>query len=257
MRWMGAKNSHNDEVEILITASQQDDIIKDLVSTGSWCIAEEEIPDPRSMPKIENTPGSFRLVFKSENGYPLALNLWLEECYHMSIDIDKPEVPDCVAWNSVLVDTEYHPDPVHMRYGSTTLQRCEDQKTQILPPPRFLANSAAVDTKIYILRLLDLLEALLVQVASAAEHTSTEPLYQFQILLQYLFLERPYQRGLLMPLLSETARSLYDKIVSKYKRKLTTRYEFDTKRLVSFEPWNVPIEDGMEKNSKSTDQEVK
>lgn len=101
----------------------------------------------------------------------------------MSIDIDKLEAPDYVAWNSVLVDTEYHPDPVHMRYGPATLQRCEEQKTRILPPPKFLAKSAAIDTKIYIPRLPDLLEALLVilQVVSAAEHTSTEPLYQFQI----------------------------------------------------------------------------
>lgn len=62
MRWMGAKNSHNDEVDVLITASQQDDIANDLISTGSWLLAEEKIPESQSMPIIENTPGSIRLV---------------------------------------------------------------------------------------------------------------------------------------------------------------------------------------------------
>jgi hypothetical protein len=49
---------------------------------------------------------------------PMFLSLWTADQYQLSVSRSEIiEVPDVVALNSVLVEEQYHPDKLLLRYG--------------------------------------------------------------------------------------------------------------------------------------------
>jgi hypothetical protein len=89
-----------------------------------------------------------------------------------------------------------------------------------------------------------MLEGLLQQsMVHGALQRESEAYYNVENMIRYLFLERPNQRDKVCELLSREVKFLLLDMLSSYKRKLPTKIDERTMKVISFEPLKLPAED--------------
>jgi hypothetical protein len=155
----------------------------------------------------------------------------------LNVDGEKIEVSDTHAWNVVLMEERFDlclswAQAVPISYTT----RITDG-VMVLPP--ILAQSIDMKYPIYIPTIPRMLDAILDQARyrviyaeNFRELLGYRPDYHLRNFVRYLHLEKPQQRGRLLPELVERNRGEMEAIVNKYKRKpLVTLSYFQNKEL--------------------------
>jgi hypothetical protein len=123
MRWSGARNFPQKEVNVLVRSSHLQVIVDDLIASGDWKISDSWVEYDGSM--INHT-AIHDVWLKSRWPDPFLeyLRFWPEELYKLSVTCNKTEVPDVFPREEVLLEEEYYRDlcerfgPQRLRYFS-------------------------------------------------------------------------------------------------------------------------------------------
>ena len=213
-------------LDFLIRDRQIGVITEDLVCTGNWvgvplvrAFGEDYLEPPLRV--FERTDGCF------------SIKIWSEEAAHLLVDppagdfIDtdgtvRPfliQAPCCEALNSVLLESDMHPNP---EIGMHNPRLLKIPNTRFLPHTLCQSTTREPQTKVYIPAVSRYLDALLAQVRSLQKSGYTSMAYgpraDVGFLVRYLFLEIPCQRRKLFPLLRSESKAELEKILDGYKR---------------------------------------
>jgi len=96
-------------MDILVRTSQAASICQALAQTGEW-LEVDESSIPALVTKSERTEHRSIRRFKRVDDY-WYISLCSEETYHLTVDTKKIQVLHPVNFNSVLVESEFHPNP--------------------------------------------------------------------------------------------------------------------------------------------------
>jgi hypothetical protein len=155
----------------------------------------------------------------------------------LNVDGEKVEVPETHAWNVVLMEERFDlhitwANAVSIGYTTRTVDG-----VKILPTIR--SQSADVKYPIYIPSIPRMLDAQLDQARYRVTHPenfpdlgTNRPRYHLRNFIRYLHLEKPTQRGKVLPELAERNRGEMEILLDKFQRKpLVTLASFSAKEL--------------------------
>ncbi|OAL53586.1 hypothetical protein IQ07DRAFT_608935 [Pyrenochaeta sp. DS3sAY3a] len=122
-RWMGSRGfSDHTTIDVLLRNGQLHSITSDLVRTGHWEKCDvQELERLLENDETDLIPKDLELALLGEADVVLErthhdrhqiyyMRFWSEETYRIKIDsCSLVEVPDVYAWNSYLMEEEYHP----------------------------------------------------------------------------------------------------------------------------------------------------
>ena len=202
---------------MLVRTSEISDILDELLASGRW---ERSETLPISSVALEQRV--FRIKSLHKDG--LFMTLWTEAIYHLSVDGENVEVPDCVAWNPVLIEELYHPDPENLIHGPSL-----SRNIRHMPP--YLARSSQ-RVPIWIPTVPRLLDALInqAQFQEEKEGCGLEPLIHISNFIRYLFLEEQQQRKRILPKLSSRNGNFLEARLGRYIRKPPGGYTLEAQK---------------------------
>jgi hypothetical protein len=138
-------------------------------------------------------------------------------------DVEPIVVMDILAWNANLMEERFA-TTIETAYITVTSEI--EKGFQIIPKIR----SSVKDVPIFIPSIPKICDALLDQLrycVTLAENfhgdSGNDPSYFLTKFIRYLYLERPSQRNLLLPLLADRNRGEMELRINKFKRKPTYR----------------------------------
>jgi len=142
----------------------------------------------------------------------------------LSVDCEKLEVPETHAWNWVLMEERFD---LHLSWAnadSISFTTRTANGVKILPTIR--TQSADKKHPIYIPSIPRMLDAMLGQARYRVTHPenfpelgTNRPRYHLQNFIRYLHLEKPTQRGKVLPELAERNRGELEVLLDKFQRK--------------------------------------
>jgi hypothetical protein len=236
MRWMGVKLPAADTLEVVVRTAQVKELVHAAVATGMWSISNSS----EEKAVFQQTLGATTMISNGTSWYPHCLRFWPEESYKISVGGPCIEVPDCTAWNPVLVEEKFHPDRPDLRFGPNTITSLAKLS---VAPTQTLSRASMQKSPLFIPSIPRMLEGLLQQsMVHGALQRESEAYYNVENMIRYLFLERPNQRDKVCELLSREGKFLLLDVLSTYKRKLPTKIDERTMKVTSFEPWNLSAE---------------
>lgn len=150
MRWTGSRNVPQDEVHVLLRASQREAIVADLI-LEDWQHAQQ-LPN-------ENSITDTILESRNPNQSFKYLRLSSEESYQLSIECAKVEVPDLSPRNPVLLEEEYDRGP-YSRFAPPVISKIS---YDVLPSPQHRAKLHQLGIAICVPTVEDHMNALLHQ----------------------------------------------------------------------------------------------
>jgi hypothetical protein len=204
-----------------------DSITADIVHTGHWVevplvqtFMEDYLQPPPHV--VERTDGSFSIKIWSEEAAHLLVDPPADECIDTGGTF-RPfliQAPWCEALNSVLLESDMHPNPETRSHYPRLLTT---PNIRFLPHILCQSTTRQPQTKVYIPTIARYLDALLAQIRWLQENgynslMASGPRSDVKFLVRYLFLEIPSQRKKLLPLLRSESRCQMEKILDEYKR---------------------------------------
>ncbi|PUU72270.1 hypothetical protein B9Z19DRAFT_1138313 [Tuber borchii] len=109
LNWMGVPVHSGYIMDILLRTSQAGSIYQALVQSGEWLeVDKSSIPELAILPESgeHDSIGWFKRY--DDQWY---ISLCTEDTYHIVVDTEKIQVPHPINFNSVLVESEFHPNP--------------------------------------------------------------------------------------------------------------------------------------------------
>lgn len=243
MRWSGANNLPQKEIDVLVRSSQLKAIVDDLVASGDWKMSNNWTENCTYAFMMNNT--SIKDIWLEtcidDPMFPY-LRIWPEELYKLSVDCHKIEVPDVWARERVLLEEEYYRDP-YERFGPPRLSTRE--RTPI-PNLQFRAKIRRLDVPIFIPTIEEHLNAYLDQQreqTKSGNRNGGSPVGQIENFIRYLYLEwTPTQEWLLNSKIHERNQPLMTELLSRTKRKQLILYDGVLKKSVFDKmPWELTI----------------
>ncbi|KAI9773524.1 MAG: hypothetical protein M1839_002060 [Geoglossum umbratile] len=222
MRWMGVAVSSSENVDFLIRDDQLDHIITDILATGRYESIPQDLNCRLHDPFVKQVPRLRRT--DNHRFHTLCLSLWSESVYMLTVTGPVVEIPDVFAWNNNLMEDRF--DPAAADVISTTYSSRLADGYQLLP--RTLAQSPESKYPVYVPSIPRFVDALIDQVRYRQTHNETYnyksmlhtlSAYHLTNLIRYIHLEKPHQRGKLIPELAERNRADMETRMNKYKRK--------------------------------------
>ncbi|KAI9801460.1 MAG: hypothetical protein M1833_002692 [Piccolia ochrophora] len=218
MRWMGLRTCPEENLDLLVRDSQADAILAAFLATDTFERVDQDISYrledryTKQVPRLRDTrcePSAFTCV-----------NLWTEAVYKLQVEDAEPvAVTDIHAWNVNLVEERFGtvPETAHITSSARTK---EGMRT--VPKVR----SSARGVPIFVPSIPRCCDAVLDQLSYRDTYPEdfegkmgNRPAYHLRNFIRYLYLERPSQRGLLLPLLAERNRAEMERRIDAFKRK--------------------------------------
>jgi len=243
MRWQGARNLPQREVDVLVRSSHLEVIVDDLIASGEWKVSENWSDSEYTM--INHT--AVRDVWLKSCWSDCLfeyLRFWPEELYKLSVTCNKVEVPDVFSRGEVLLEEEYYRDPCE-RFGAQRLRSFFKPDRPLLPRLQMRAKIMEREIPIFIPTIEEHLNALLDQ---AREEQETElwngnaPQSQVRNLIRYLYLDwTPTRNWLLSSKIRERNLELMTEKLDNYRRKPALSVDKAAMCTLSQMPWDLPI----------------
>jgi hypothetical protein len=169
----------------------------------------EQVPRLRDMRCDSSEPFSY-------------VSLWTETVYMLRVeDVEPIVVKDIYAWNPNLMEERFA-TTIETAYITVTSQI--ERGVRIIPK----ILSSVKDVPIFIPSIPRICDALLDQLRYRKTHAENfpkvlgnRPSYYLTNFIRYLYLERPSQQKLLLPLLADRNRGEMELMVNKFMRKPT------------------------------------
>jgi hypothetical protein len=242
MKWMGCANLPNGSVDVLVRSSRHDSILKDLLTLSDWEITQSQ---HRGIFEIFSEGETILKNTRDSSMWPY-LRLFPEELFFLSIDGPIIEVPDLWAWNTTLVEIEFHPDRKNFLYGPKNYTAyCAAS----LPPPKWQSRSLKCKIPIYVPTITTFINAMWDHVREYAD-VKNEMLesarYNIRNFIRYLFLDRPHQRELILSKMYDENREVMKDRIDGYKRKITISINPRTREIGPYKPWEAAYPNGQE-----------
>lgn len=234
-RWMGAPGILRNTCDILIRDTSLDNIDAALVSTGHWTIHDphtDDDADHHLCPEYDADLVLLRHTVSSDDEFHL-LCLWTESTYCINVDdCETVEVPDVYPWQSMLIESSWHPalhrddgwwfgpflhPDIHTVYPHLP-QRAAAPGPFFPSLPR--GRSARNTQKIFVPSLGPYLDALVYHKRWYQESKLglvASSLVQIRNLTRYLYLELDGQKFALLMVMEED--EFMEKYLKGYKRK--------------------------------------
>lgn len=170
-----------------------------------------------------------------------------EDLYFLSVDGPTIEVPDLMAGNSFLIESEYHPDKRNFRYGPFSLSPLDAR----IPPayrPRYTGSKFPImipTIQAYLNALFDHsreyegCKGLRREICTAAT-------WNIRNFIRYLFLELPHQRALILSRLNRRNRGAMEDKLDRYRRKFSMIMDPKTREIRTNIPWVTAYPEGQD-----------
>jgi hypothetical protein len=243
MRWSGARNIPQKEVDVLVRSSQLQVIVDDLIASGDWKISDNWVEYDGTM--INHT--AIRDVWLKScwpDSFLEYLRFWPEELYKLSVTCNKVEVPDVFSREEVLLEEEYCRDLCE-RFGPQRLRHFSIPDRPLLPLIQMRAKIMEREIPIFIPTIEEHLNALLDQLREQREtklFNGNAPQTQVRYFIRYLFLDwAPTRNWLLSSKIRERNLDLMTERLDNYWRKPLISYDAVNNCISSRMPWESPI----------------
>jgi hypothetical protein len=204
----------NQELDLLVRTSRQNDIVQCLLTSGCWVMADHKESDNgepvRQVPRLKRLGQDFHIL------------LWSENFYNLEVDGELCEVPHICAWNAVLAEPQfYHPPPPHIpahhvlpNPGVVCVPRTPDQT----PPP-----GRPKRTPIFIPTIPRYINSCLMRmiIDDSTPYTfpvGNNPRHDISYLIRFLFLEMDDQRAKFLPMLPGEHQKRMEQMLNRYIR---------------------------------------
>jgi hypothetical protein len=122
---------------------------------------------------------------------------------------------DRIAWNTVLVESRFHPDPINRKCGPRP-RLLSDGGIRFLSPVQ--DNSLSFSTPFYAPSIPHLLDSLLELVKCPKNYMILDPGIYIEHFIRYLFLEQIHQQMKILPAVTEHHRAALENRLNRYKR---------------------------------------
>ncbi|KAG0633815.1 hypothetical protein HOY80DRAFT_1005673 [Tuber brumale] len=251
LNWMGVPVFTSHTVDILVRNSQLTSIYHAFVQTGEWLGVDEptiqefhmggDRPEYRSVQRLKRY---------NESWY---INLCTEESYRISVDTKKVHVPHVLAYNSALVEAEFHPNASDRSVKPYLLT---DEKIKFVgdPPVTFPVFIPTIPE--YIDSCLDIIHDreyvkhkahLLPQMdIGYVEHTlRAQPHMDMDLFARYLVLSLPHQQDKLLAIIKNRKQlaEYFAEGERRQERRLKRITERRAKRAADSEPLlEIPLQ---------------
>ncbi|MCJ1405655.1 hypothetical protein MMC11_008884 [Xylographa trunciseda] len=220
MRWMGLRLCPEENLDLLVRNSQADSILTGLLATGCFERVDQEIGYRFGDAYTKQIP---RLCdMRCDPGFFTCVSLWPEAIYMLEVEAaELVAVKDIHAWNVNLAEKRFATVP---ETAYLTAPARIQEGTRVLP----WIMSSSTDVPIFVPSIPKICDAVLDQLRYRTTHAedfpgnrNNRPAYHLSNFVRYVYLERPSQRGLLLPLWAERNRAEMEQRVNAFKRKPT------------------------------------
>ncbi|RPA95971.1 hypothetical protein L873DRAFT_1696044 [Choiromyces venosus 120613-1] len=201
LRWMGVQVLPGYTMDILIRTSQVASICQALAQTGEWLEVDES-----SIPVLVTLAG--RKEYRSIRRFKRCDDQWYislcsEDTYRLTVDSEKIQVPHPVNFNSVLVESEFHPNPT----GRSTYWRSRPYLMTDKNIPFVWAAGGQVSFPVFIPRIPEFLDSCLNCLGGRNymdDDSCHIPHGDMSYLARYLLLDLPHQQDKLLSKVKNT-----------------------------------------------------
>ncbi|RPA97816.1 hypothetical protein L873DRAFT_1836217 [Choiromyces venosus 120613-1] len=192
LRWMGVQVLPGYIMDILIRTSQVASICQALAQTGEWLeVDESSIPALVTLAEREECRSVRRFKRCDDQWY---ISLCSEDTYRLTVDSEKIQVPHPVNFNSVLVESEFHPNPT----GRSTDQRSRPYLMTDKNIPFVWAAGGQVSFPVFIPRIPEFLDSCL-NCMGGRNYMDDD-----SSMARYLLLDLPHQQDKLLSKVKNT-----------------------------------------------------
>lgn len=191
------------------------EIIGALLGSQQWKEVPQILENRLGDPYVKRVPRIARI-----EGRGSCVSLWTEEVYCLRVDGKVVEVPDLLAWNTVLIEDHFDPGPpsrVHTRQALTKMG------LPWLPPQ--LTQSGKQKIPIFVPSIPRIIDACLDQARYRMVHpenfriSTNRPVYHLRNFTRYLFLENEEQQEKLFQELQKHNQADMKVHIAGFKRK--------------------------------------
>lgn len=190
-------------------------ILCDLLDSQGWKEVPQILENRLGDPYVNQVP---RIARIDERGR--CISLLTEEIYCLSVDGKVVEVPDLIAWNTVLIEDHFDPGPD----SNTHTRQALTEKGVSWSPPQLIQTDKQ-RTPIFVPSIPRIIDACLDQARYRMVHpeifgfSSNRPAYHLRNFTRYLFLEYEEQQEKLLQELQKHNLADMRVHIAPFKRK--------------------------------------